>query len=139
MEDFVTLVLVSGHVVAWLTMGRGWAAAFKAPFATLIPGGALILLHATLFEGFATLPPLLPGVVALEVTFLFLLLCLWIAIAPKDSESTTKKRVGKAKAAPAVASRANISYLLRDDAIGVGGRPLNTIRRARLNHLGVKP
>jgi len=138
MEDVVTLVLVGGHLVAWLTMGRGWAAAFKAPLATLIPGSALILLHATMFEGFATLPPLLPSVIALELTFLFVVLCLWLAIAPQGSEVTAKKPVNKAKAAP-VASRRNISYLLREDAIGVGGRPLNTVRRARLDHLGVKP
>lgn len=132
MEELLALSLLCFHPVAWIAMGRGWGAAFKAPFAVLLPGVALIVAHATMFEGFQNLPPIFSAILVFEVFFLFAVACLWAASAAMTWEvKGGVKGKGKARVVPTT-DRRRTSYLLRHDKTAVA--PLRPVaRNGRVN------
>lgn len=86
-SDGFLFISALAYLVAWLVMGRGWGAAFKAPFAVLISGIALVTVHATLFDGFASLPETILAMVSFAAMYLFGIMCLRVAV-PKRKAKT---------------------------------------------------
>lgn len=114
------LSLVCAHMTAWLVMGATWRAAFLSPLAVLVPGTALILTHATMFENFMALPAVLLTTAAFQATLLFMLLCSRMAvsaIAAEAAQVPARKPVQQQK--PRKVKR---TYLIRE--VDDRGQPL---------------
>ena len=116
------LSLAGAHLAAWLVMGANWRAAFLSPFGVLIPGCALILTHATMFENFMALPDLFIVVAAFQFLLLFFLLCARIAVA-----ANAQDRPGAVAAKPAQRPKhLRKTYLIRE--LDERGQPLREWR-----------
>lgn len=85
MEGWVLFAFIVAHIVAWLVMGVSWSAAFRAPFAVLIPGIALASALAVMFDGFDQLFGMIMAMIWFSGLFLFGVMCLRVAI-PKGSD-----------------------------------------------------
>lgn len=81
---FIIIFLVA-NVVAWIVMGGGFSAAFKAPFVVMFPGLALLLAHTVLFDNYEGLPATFIALFTLVGMYLFGLMCLRVVI-PKAEE-----------------------------------------------------
>ena len=79
------LVFVTAHIVAWSALGGGWRGAARAPFAVFVPAAAIILLDGVLTDGHADTGMKLGTLLAWELAYFFLYLCLrvgWRAVEP---------------------------------------------------------
>lgn len=72
------LVFVTAHIIAWSVMGGGWRAAARAPFAVVVPAAGLLLLDGVMNDAYQGLAAKLGTLVAWELAYLFLYLCLRI-------------------------------------------------------------
>jgi hypothetical protein len=107
-------------MTAWLVMGATWRAAFLSPFAVLVPGTALILTHATMFENFMALPAVLVTTAAFQGVLLIMLLCARIAASAVAAEAAQiPARIPAQQQKPRKVKR---TYLIRE--VDDRGQPL---------------
>jgi hypothetical protein len=72
------LMFVTAHIIAWSAMGGGWRGAARAPFVVFVPAAALLLLEGVMNEAYDGLAAKLGTLVAWELAYFFLYLCLRI-------------------------------------------------------------
>lgn len=80
MSDMLLTVFFIAHLISWLLMGATWRAAFLAPVAVVVPTLATLLAGSVLFDGFAQLPAVFGVIASFEVSLVFGLLCLRMAV-----------------------------------------------------------
>lgn len=88
----VIFMFVLAHIVAWSVLGGGWRGAGRAPFAVFPLALAVILLNAVLTDSYGNLGMVVGTLVAWELLYFFLYICLRLVIGVGPSDQALPRR-----------------------------------------------